>query len=161
MKVFCWCSLKKKWNFHWGVQKELVEFPWVLVFDLRISKVCQTSILQSFQGWKQGPTIGVCMPHMYVSLILLAKTWICTYKYIDMYPNFFPIIFLKVFFSLGKTRFVTVYICFKETFFNFSYKLLNKYFFLPQSTCQFTCHLFPLSVSEAGCFECNLFWMGQ
>ena len=107
VKLFCWCSLKKKWNFHWGVQKELVEFPWVLVFDFGISKVWQTSILQSFQGWKQGLTTGMCMPHMYVSLILLAYTWICTYKYVDMYPNFFPIIFFKSFFVLGKDKIVT------------------------------------------------------
>ena len=42
------------------------------------------------------------------------------------------------FFGLGRGRFFTVYICFKETlFFNFSYKLFNKYFSLPQSTSQF------------------------
>ena len=38
-------------------------------------------------------------------------------------------------FLLGRDRFFTVYICFKETLFsNFTYKLLNKYFFLLQST---------------------------
>ena len=40
-------------------------------------------------------------------------------------------------FVFGRDRFI-VYICFKETFFfNFSYKQFNKYFSLPQSTCQF------------------------
>ena len=34
--------------------------------------------------------------------------------------------------------FFTAYICFKETlFFSVSYKLFNKYFSVPQSTCQF------------------------
>ena len=41
-------------------------------------------------------------------------------------------------FVLGRDRFFTIYICFKETlFFNFSYKLFNRYFSLPQSMCQF------------------------
>ena len=45
---------------------------------------------------------------------------------------------LMYLFVLGRERFFTVYICFKETlFFNFSHKLFNKYFSLPQSTCQF------------------------
>ena len=40
-----------------------------------------------------------------------------------------PLVYL---FVLGKEKFFTVYICFKETFFfNFSYKLLNKYLSLP------------------------------
>ena len=40
-----------------------------------------------------------------------------------------PLVYLLV---LGKEKFFTVYICFKETFFfNFSYKLLNKYLSLP------------------------------
>ena len=39
------CQLKKKWNFR-GVQvKAHVEFPWVLVFDLRISKGCDENLL--------------------------------------------------------------------------------------------------------------------
>ena len=37
-------------------------------------------------------------------------------------------------FGLGKERFYTVYIYFEGTlFFNFSYKLFNKYFSLPHS----------------------------
>ena len=41
-------------------------------------------------------------------------------------------------FVLGRDRFFTVYVCFKETlFFNFLYKLSNKYFSLPESTWQF------------------------
>ena len=50
-------------------------------------------------------------------------------------PYISPLIYL---FLLGRDRFFTVYICFKETLFsNCSYKLLNKYFFLLQSTSQF------------------------
>ena len=46
-----------------------------------------------------------------------------------------PLIYLSV---LGRDIFFTVYICFKETLlFSFSYKLFNKYFSLPQSTCEF------------------------
>ena len=46
-----------------------------------------------------------------------------------------PLIYL---FVLGRDRFFTVYICFIETpFFNFSYKIFNRYFSLPLSTCQF------------------------
>ena len=34
---YSWGQLKKKWNFHGCSRKTHVEFPWVLVFDLRIS----------------------------------------------------------------------------------------------------------------------------
>ena len=44
-------QLKKKWNFQWCSRKSQVEFPWVLVFELGLSKGCHT-ILQNFQGWK-------------------------------------------------------------------------------------------------------------
>ena len=44
-------QLKKKWNFHGCSRKNRVEFPWILVFDLRISKGCHTSF-QNFQRWK-------------------------------------------------------------------------------------------------------------
>ena len=43
-----------------------------------------------------------------------------------------------IFFVLERDRFFTVYISTKETLsFNVSYKLFNKYFSLPQSSCQF------------------------
>ena len=45
-----------------------------------------------------------------------------------------PLIYL---FDLGWDTFFTVYICFKETLFNFSYKLFNNFFSLPPSNCQF------------------------
>ena len=41
-------QLKKKSNFHGYSRKTHVEFPWILVFDLRISKECNT-ILQNYQ----------------------------------------------------------------------------------------------------------------
>ena len=44
-------QLKKKWNFQGCSRKTHVKFPWVLIFDLGISKECHT-ILQNFQGWK-------------------------------------------------------------------------------------------------------------
>ena len=44
-------SIKKKWSFQGCWRKAHVEFPWVLDFDLEISKGYHT-ILQNFQGWK-------------------------------------------------------------------------------------------------------------
>ena len=44
-------QLKKKWNFQGCSRKTRVEFLWILVFGVGISKVCHT-VLQSFQGWE-------------------------------------------------------------------------------------------------------------
>ena len=44
-------QLKKKRNFQGWSRKNHVEFPWVLIFDLGISKGCHT-VLQNYQGWK-------------------------------------------------------------------------------------------------------------
>ena len=44
-------TLKKKWDFQGCSRKSHLEFPWVLVFDLGISKGCHT-ILQNFRGQK-------------------------------------------------------------------------------------------------------------
>ena len=90
-------------------------------------------------------TPGVCM-------ILDMHTLTCTLIFFPMiflkFSKFFwfwffknlmlyicPLIYL---FVLERDRFFTLYICFQGTlFFNFSYKLFNKYFSLPQSTQQF------------------------
>ena len=63
-----------------------------------------------------------------ICLVLIILYCLKTYWYkFDLY-----------FFVLGRDGFFTVFICFKETlFFNFSYKLLNKYFSLLQSTSEF------------------------
>ena len=42
-------QLKKKWNFQGCSRKTHVEFPWVLVFGLGISKGCHT-ILQNLEN---------------------------------------------------------------------------------------------------------------
>ena len=56
------------------------------------------------------------------------------YLFKNLLLYIWPLIYL---FVLGRDSFFTVYIWFKETlFFNSSYKLLNKHFSLPQSTCQ-------------------------
>ena len=58
----------------------------------------------------------------------------------DLLLYIWPLIYL---FVLGRDTFFTVYICFKENlFFNFLYKLFNKYFSLPQSTYQFRVYSF-------------------
>ena len=38
---------KKKWNFQWCSKRNHVKFPWVLIFNIGISKECHT-ILQNF-----------------------------------------------------------------------------------------------------------------
>ena len=59
--------------------------------------------------------------------------WFWFFKNLMLYIC--PLIYL---FVLERDRFFTLYICFQGTlFFNFSYKLFNKYFSLPQSTQQF------------------------
>ena len=108
--------------------------------------------------YHQASTIGVRRVRTYAYFYW--RTYDFGHTYIETYAYFFPYDFFKVFkiclvliilyclkthcyifdlylFALGRGRFCTVYICFKETFFNFSYKILNKYFSLPQSTCQF------------------------
>ena len=47
----CGAQLKKKLNFQGCSKKSHVEIPWVLVFDLGISKGCHT-ILQNFQDFQ-------------------------------------------------------------------------------------------------------------
>ena len=47
-------QLKKKWNFPRYSTRTHVEFPWVLVFDLIISKECHT-ILSEF------PVVKACL----------------------------------------------------------------------------------------------------
>ena len=44
-------QLKRKRNFQGCPSKTHVEFPWVLVFDLEISKGCHTNLL-NFKEWK-------------------------------------------------------------------------------------------------------------
>ena len=44
-------SIKKRWNLQGCWRKTHVDFPWILLSNLGISKECQT-ILQYFQGWK-------------------------------------------------------------------------------------------------------------
>ena len=91
--------------------------------------------------------IGVCM-------ILDMRTLTCTLTFLpyELF-NFFKIflvfrisyclktycyIFDLYLFILVTDRFFTIFVCFKETLcFDFAYKLFNKYFSLPQSTCQF------------------------
>ena len=80
--------------------------------------------------------------HRYVCLLLLAYAWfwisvrwhICWHVH-----SFVPKTVWKLTYLLSlKERFFTVHICFKETlFFNLFSKLFNKFFSLPQSTCQF------------------------
>ena len=100
-----------------------------------------------------------CTPCTYVCLLLLEYAWFWTCVCWDIH-SFFLLWFFKVFkiflaliilyclktccifglylFVLGRDRFFTVIIYFKETLFSdFSYKLFNKYFSLLQSTCQF------------------------
>ena len=95
----------------------------------------------------------------YVRLLLLAYAWFwtCARSHVrSLFPYDFQtfsgsyifklfknlllyIWYLIYLFVLGRDRFFTDYICFNETlFFNFLYKLYNKYLlYLPQSTCQF------------------------
>ena len=100
-----------------------------------------------------------CMLHTFVHLLLLVYAWFWTCVCWDI-RSFFLLWFFKVFkiflaliilyclktccifdlylFGLGRDRFFTVNIYFKETLCSdFSYKLLKKYFSLLQSTCQF------------------------
>ena len=99
--------------------------------------------------------------HTYVCLLLLVYTWFWTcvcWQTCSFFPMFsksfqdfsgssmfllfknlllyiWPLIYL---FVIERDTFFTVYIYFKETlFFNFSYKLFNKNFLLPQRICQF------------------------
>ena len=79
---------------------------------------------------------------------LVYVAYVCTHTFISIciilgmhtlarmliFPTYF-LMFSLYLFVLGRDRFFTVYICFKETlFFNFSQKLFNKYFSLPKST---------------------------
>ena len=47
----CRGQLKNKWYFQGFSRKTHVKFPWVLAFDLGVSRRCHT-ILQNLQGWK-------------------------------------------------------------------------------------------------------------
>ena len=99
----------------------------------------------------QGLTIHVCHVQMYAYFYW--RTCDFGHAYIDMYAHFFPMIFESSgsynfllfknlmlyirtsinFFALWRDRFFTVYISFQETLFsNFSCKLFNKFFSLPQ-----------------------------
>ena len=120
-----------------------------LVFELDIKKV--------FKYYTQGSTNGVRRVRTHANFYW--RTHDLGHAYIDKEACFFPkicssfsgsfnfILFknlllyiwaLIYMFDLGSGRFFTVYICFTETlFFNFSYKLFNKYFSLCQSLCQF------------------------
>ena len=122
------------------------------VFYCKFSTKRQQTSNPVFDNW--------CTSCMYVCLLLLAYAWfwtcvrwhICSFFLYDFF-KFFKICLVLItlyclktycykfdpyFFVLGRDRFFTVYICFKESLnFNFSYKLFNEYFSLPQSTSQF------------------------
>ena len=119
---------------------------------LNTSRSLTVSIINcsGFNNWHMSRT--------YARLLLMAYAWFWTCVRWHL-RSFFPYDFLKFskfsgswnfillkklllyiwpLFVLGRDRFFTLYICFKETLlFDFSYKLFKKYFFLPQSTCQF------------------------
>ena len=98
----------------------------------------------------QGLTIHVCRTHVCLLLLVYMWFWTCIHWHIR---HFFPMIFESSgsynfllfknlmlyiwtsinFFALWRDRFFTVYISFQETLFsNFSCKLFNKFFSLPQ-----------------------------
>ena len=107
----------------------------------------------------QGLTIGAHCSYTYTYFYWHAHDF--GHVSVDLYAYFYPMIFYSFqnfsgydlilfknlllyiwtfiyLFVLGRDRFFTVCICFKEILsFNFSYKLFTKHFFFHQSTCQF------------------------
>ena len=124
-----------------------------------------------------------CTPCTYVCLLLLEYAWFWTCVRWDI-RSFFLLWFFKVFkiflaliilyclktccifdlylFVLGRDRFFSVNIYFKEALFSgFSYKPFNKYFSLLQSTCQFRVSVSKITGiewSKSGSWIANRFW---
>ena len=136
--------MKNQWNFIPDLMKLLYSYYVVLLPKYTLTKAIVGVRQLGYVAYVRMPTfIGVRMILDMFTLtgILIFSLWFFkVFKVFNfiLFKNLllyiWPLIYL---FVLGRDIFFTAYICFKETFFyNFSYNLINKYFSLPQSTCQ-------------------------
>ena len=138
--------MKNQWNFIPDLMKLFYSYYVVLLPKYTLSKAIVGVRQLGYVAYVRTPTfIGVRMILDMFTLtgILIFSLWFFkVFKVFNfiLFKNLllyiWPLIYLLL--VLGRDRFFTVYIWFKETiFFSFSYGLFNKDFSLPQRTSQF------------------------
>ena len=126
--------------------KDLFEKSWKIFLKIFHIDHWQRT-LKSFKDLQKNPYTYFCWRTIIFDMCTLTRMLIFSLWFFKVFGSYNFILFTNLLlyiwtliylFVLGRDKFFTFYICFKQTFFfNFSYILFNKYFTLPQSNCQF------------------------